>query len=620
MCSGSLGDPVVNITFGSGGGSTGYTPTSGYTYTSSTCPNDGFYTITNSTSNCFGNSWHTVLNDHTGDGGAFMLVNASVNPGDFFLTTVTDLCPNTTYEFAAWIMNVILPSACGGNTIQPNLTFSIEKTDGTILQTYNTGSIPPLSSPTWKQYGVFFTTPAGVPDIVLRIFNNSQGGCGNDLALDDITFRPCGPQINNFIDGLSATPISYCYGPAKQFQLSCTLSGGFTNPVFKWQARTPGNSNWFDVFAANSNSLSYGIAANGLSGVYEARLAVSEAANLNILRCTVYSTPFTITVNANPVTTALSNSPVCEKDTLVLTATGGIQYDWTGTNGFTGTGSPLSLVNVQPSHAGNYYVVVTNSEGCVHIDSTTVIVNPMPVANTSFSNTSICFKDSVQLAAAGGSTYEWIPATGLSTANVFNPEASPGATTIYQVAVGNQFSCTDTASVTVNVIRPPRADAGPDKAILDGQSVQLSGSINGTGNSFSWSPSININDIHDLQPMVSPSANVNYILNVVSDFGCGTSSDTVLVKVYKNIFIPSAFSPNGDGRNDTWNIPALAVYPLFEVAVYNRWGQLVFHTKNTLKPWDGTFNGKPLPIGSYNYFIDVGKSQYIFRGSVLIIH
>ena len=147
LCTGSLGDPVVNITFGTGGTS-GFAPQNGYTYISSSCPNDGYYTITNYTSNCFNNTWHTVPKDHTGNG-AFMLVNASYNPGDFFITTVTDLCPNTTYEFAAWIMNVITRF----NSILPNITFTIETPTGTVLGKFNTGDIAVTSQPEWKHKG-----------------------------------------------------------------------------------------------------------------------------------------------------------------------------------------------------------------------------------------------------------------------------------------------------------------------------------------------------------------------------------------------------------------------------------------------------------------------------------
>ena len=90
--------------------------------------------------------------------------------------------------------------------------------------------------------------------------------------------------------------------------------------------------------------------------------------------------------------------------------------------------------------------------------------------------------------------------------------------------------------------------------------------------------------------------------------------------VYKGIFIPNAFSPNGDGTNDTWNIPALGAYPNFEMSVYNRYGQLVFQSKNTNRPWDGTFKGKPSPSGAYAYFIDLKEpGMTLIKGSVLII-
>jgi hypothetical protein len=181
LCQGSLGDPVVNITFGSGsnpGGALGRS--TNYTYLGADCPDDGSYTISNSTSNCFGFTWHSVSQDHTpGDvNGYMMVVNASFNPGDFFVETVVGLCPNTTYEFASWILNVLKPSSCRGAGIKPNITFNIETTSGIVLQSYQTGDIPASSFPQWKQYGFFFSTTTGINSVVLRMTNNAPGGCG----------------------------------------------------------------------------------------------------------------------------------------------------------------------------------------------------------------------------------------------------------------------------------------------------------------------------------------------------------------------------------------------------------------------------------------------------------
>jgi hypothetical protein len=90
---------------------------------------------------------------------------------------------------------VQFPTSCNSNPILPKLVFNIETTTGTVLGTYSTGNIASPGTPTWKQYGLFFTTPLNTNTVIIRITNTAPGGCGNDLALDDITFRPCGPTV-----------------------------------------------------------------------------------------------------------------------------------------------------------------------------------------------------------------------------------------------------------------------------------------------------------------------------------------------------------------------------------------------------------------------------------------
>jgi len=185
-CTGSLGDPVLDETFGEGTGpqtiSAALPANTIYdlTYVPSTCPSDGYYSIVNYTTGCFG-TWGT-LKDHTGDpNGNYMLVNASILPSDFYIDTVNNLCAGTTYQFGSYIANM-----CTILQIFPNLLFTIEKTDGTVLSSYTTGDIPTSSdSISWNQYSFFFTIPAGVSSVVLRMHNNAPGGNGNDFALDD---------------------------------------------------------------------------------------------------------------------------------------------------------------------------------------------------------------------------------------------------------------------------------------------------------------------------------------------------------------------------------------------------------------------------------------------------
>jgi large repetitive protein len=142
-CSGSLGDPVVNVTFGTGAGFTSLpTAASGasttYNQQSQQCPNDGNYAVSNATYSCFGQSWFDVAEDHTvGDvNGRMAIFNASYTVGEFYKQTVSGLCGSTTYEFAAWIANLLRPNACSSAGIDPNLTFRIESLDGVLLGSY----------------------------------------------------------------------------------------------------------------------------------------------------------------------------------------------------------------------------------------------------------------------------------------------------------------------------------------------------------------------------------------------------------------------------------------------------------------------------------------------------
>ncbi len=197
-CTGSLGKPVVTVTFGTG---TGFTtlasavPGAGtsYNFVLDDCPGDGDYVVTDSTFNCFYGNWFIVPEDHTPNDlhGRMAVFNAAFTSGEFYRQTISGLCGNTTYEVGAWMANILKTTGCSGNGIDPNITIRIESTDGTVLQNYTTGNIPEENSITWKQYTCMFTTLSGQSEVVLRMINAVDGGCGNDLLLDDITFSPC---------------------------------------------------------------------------------------------------------------------------------------------------------------------------------------------------------------------------------------------------------------------------------------------------------------------------------------------------------------------------------------------------------------------------------------------
>lgn len=455
LCNGSLGDPIVNITFGTANssGNTGYIPTGAYSFTYSECPNDGSYTITPRTSGCFGNSWHTITSDHTGNGN-FLLVNASYNPGDFFVATVKDLCPNTTYEFAAWAMNVMKVV----NSILPDLTFTVEAPDGTVLNRFNT-EIHVTDNPVWEQVGFYFTTPVNNPEIILRITNNAPGGIGNDLALDDITFRPCGGSITASIPGFNDT-LDFCEGNTDIYTIDASASSTYFQPYYQWQASLDSGKTWADIPGANS--LNYTRQPTG-PGRYMYRLTVTESTSAGIKACRIASN-----------------------------------------------------------------------------------------------------------------------------------------------------------NIVFNVHAKPFVNAGPDRFVITGDSITLNANVTGEDPIYTWSPPDYLSNISELNPKTSPPGDITYSLSASSSFGC-INSDNVTIKVIGGIYVPTAFTPNGDGKNDIWRIPYLD--PEWEtfVSVYNRYGQIIFSGKGTSISWDGTFNGIQQKADTYIYVLKIPSKNLTLKGTVTLI-
>ncbi len=623
ICTGSLGDPVINQDFGSGANpgpqlAPGVTD---MTYLAASCPNDGQYTIANSTGVCFSDTWHVLTQDHTGNpNGYMMIINASVQPSIFFnqQTLAGELCPNTTYEFAAWITNLDLPSTCGGTAILPNITFSIETTGGTVLQTYNTGDIPTTNNVTWTQYGTFFTTPANSSEaIIVKMTNNAPGGCGNDFALDDITFRACGPIIQSGFGSINGTPQKeLCQGSNAVYTLKTTVVGD-NNPVYQWQSNINGNG-WTDMAGNTADSVTIPF-SNAVTGVYQYRLGIANGSNITSVQCRVYSPPLTVNVNPLPVVMTIAPQTVCEGNTLQLTASGGAGYIWSGPNIANTTQNPLIINNISLANSGAYSVIAVSDSGCAGAPVKTLVSVMPKIAPAISNNVAVCAGVPTQLTASGGLYYKWTPSIGLNNDSISNPVATPLKTTTYTVDVSNGACSDSTKSVTVTVNQDPVADAGGNKVIFEGQSVKLNGSVKGDEiTSYSWTPTTSLDDPASLTPIASPTDNITYTLTAVSQ-NCGISTSSVFVRVYKKITIPNAFSPNNDGINDYWDIDALITYPESSIMVFDRYGQKVFQSIGYPKPWDGTYNGSPLPQGTYYYIIDLKNNTPKLAGWVLIV-
>ena len=578
--------------------------------------NDGYYTITTFLgSACKGATWQTIDHDHTGDpNGYMMIINADYEPSLFYTDRVSGskLCANTTYQFAAWIMNILrdLPQTKG--FIEPNITFSIETVSGKVLQTYNTGDIPATDQAVWKQYGTFFTTPPDGSDIVVKMINNAVGGNGNDLALDDITFSPCGPLIQTGFGTITDNADrSNCANDNFNYTLVAAQTG-YATPSYQWQQNKNDGNGWTNIAGATSTNLPVSM-SNAIIGKYQYRIGVLSGANTGSEICRIYSDPLTINVYPYPVINLAAHTTTCVGQPLQLSSTGGDTYQWVGPNHFTSTQQDPVVTNSADSTYNGDYTVTVIKNSCSATAKTTVTIYPKATV-AALNNVTICEGQSTQLSvlSANATHFKWIPSAGLNHDDIANPIASPSATTTYTVEVSND-GCPNimpSASATITVLQDPVANAGTAKKILEGQTVKLNGTAQGDDIITYWTPASYLDNPQSLTPTTSSPDDITYTLHVESTADCGQSTSSVFVKVYKKLTVPNTFSPNNDGINDYWNIKNLNTYPNADVSIYTRYGQRIFQSTGYSKPWNGTYNAAQLPVGTYYYIIDLKEEDF----------
>lgn len=444
VCNGTFGKPLVNITFGAGNnpGPPLQAASAAYKYTTSDCPNDGEYTIRNNSIGCYYGDWHSVVKDHTGDSsGYFLLTNASALPTDFYLGTINDLCSSTIYQFEAWVLNITKPTSCGNGGAKPNITFKIEKSDGTLLDSFNTQDINTTTLPEWQRFRFTFSTSE--TNIVLRMHTNTVGGCGGDFAIDDISLSPCIGTIQTDSIRDQKTIAYHCKSKDTSFTFKNRLLNIYANPGYLWETSVDSGKNWLIISGETRTFYTKTFSASPITSQYLYRLSTGEMKNMGVPRCLVHSTVDTVRTVSEPSLKIPNDTTLCQNDTLVLIASGSSTYSWRGANNFTDTGDTVYINNLQAKHTGQYYVTTNSKEGCTATDSLTITVNEKPIVSAGVDQR-IVQGSTTQLKATLRGTdisLRWTPNLYITNTTILQPFVTPIENTLYTITAISNKGC-----------------------------------------------------------------------------------------------------------------------------------------------------------------------------------
>ncbi|MBB5396592.1 gliding motility-associated C-terminal domain-containing protein [Mucilaginibacter sp. AK015] len=626
----SLGDPVLYEDFGFG---TNYTPlgpalkgdysTMKYGGDGGRCPNPGAYLILNSSSNCYGDSFKTINFDHSGGSpfGYLMMVNGDSKPVIYYTRVIggAKFCGGARYQFAAYLNNINKGMPRPDGYVDADVKFTVKSSKGAILGTYATGPIDPDDS--FVQYYVDFNAPNDGSDVIIELSNNAlTGTVGNDFALDDITVKAYGPVIDvgiGTVAGPAAITVTQCLDGGPKTYVLKSLVHNYASPLYQWQLNF-NNTGWKNIDGATNKDLSLSTTfLNPAVGKYQYRVGALSAPGTS-LNCQTFSQAITINVVKNPDYKLPDTTTVCQGEILSIHADGGTDFYWTLPDGSHSNAHFLDVTTSASKSNEGIYRVVISRDGCSYTTQTRVVVGEPLTVTVDDASPVICEGTSVQLGVHGGLKYKWTPSAGLDHDDIPNPVASPTDNTAYNVLISND-GCTKERTIVVTVLKLPVANAGPDRTMKEGEPIKLQGSASGSNINIYWTPTEYMDDPTSLTPRIDPPDSRTYTLHVESPDNCGIVSDEMYVRVFKKLTIPSTFTPNGDGMNDTWRIDKLITYPESVLYVYTREGKEVFRTVGDAKQWNGIYQGKALPAGVYYYIIDLKNNLPKQGGWVMLL-
>ena len=311
------------------------------------------------------------------------------------------------------------------------------------------------------------------------------------------------------------------------------------------------------------------------------------------------SDQMTLVVNPLPVADAGEDQSLCAGESVTLMASGGVVYSWSPATGL--GNSQSGQTSASPLTTTLYTVTVTQNNGCTDTDSVTLTVLPAPSVNAG-PDLTICAGQAENLNATGASEYSWSPPQGLTNPSVSNPTASPASTTTYTVTGTNDEGCSASDSMVLIVLSDfPFVSLPQDVTACLGSPVLLvpEGFSNQT---YVWNTG-------DIGEAISVESSGTYTVTAANQCGTATASVSLVFRDCEcGVFIPNAFTPDGDDNNEVWH-PVICPAITYEAAIFDRWGEKIFHTFDQNEPWIGNVRGG-------NHYAENGVYVYVVKVTI----
>lgn len=504
-----------------------------------------------------------------------------------------------------------------GFTIIPGIC--LEATARQIVETSFNASVPgsfSYSGVGVSSTGLFNPQTAGVGTYSIQYLYSSNKGC-MDSATQSITVWPS-PIAKWTVASIACEKNDLAFTDSSVANYSNIIKRNWDFGDGVTAIKT--NSNGFNYVYASANT-------------YTTKLVVQTDSGC----ISIVNTQF---IKVNPQPKPNFNLPnICLPDgrgqfNSATTITDGTEalfsYRWNFNDPNDPSGSTLANPIHRFSALGPYTIqlIVRSNNNCVDsLSQVLTSVYPQPKANFSSTPTEICVNEMIQFQdlsdgkTSAVTSWFWDFSRGnISTQQ--NPKQKFTDSGSYPISlhVYNAQGCVSDTVIKTTVIHPyPILDLGPDLKVLQDGEISLKPKfIFGNQLSYLWTPAQYLNNDTAAIPISKPLDDITYQLKLTGIGGC-TVTDQIFVEVLKAPQVPNAFSPNGDGINDTWKIKYLDSYPGCTIDVFNRYGQKVFSSAGYATEWDGKLNGKTLPIGTYYYILNPKNGRALISGSVTII-